>query len=118
MKITTSRIYEDQHRDDAFRVLVDRLWPRGVRKDDAFIDFWAREMAPSNSLRKWFHQNHDKWDEFQKRYLEELNEKESDLSEVLETIKKHRHVKLLYSSRETDRNNATVLKGWLDRKLE
>ncbi|HLV01585.1 MAG TPA: DUF488 family protein [Acidobacteriota bacterium] len=117
MKITISRIYEDQQRDRAFRVLVDRLWPRGIRKENAFVDLWAREMAPSDSLRKWFHQNREEWDEFRKRYLQELNEKEPDLSEVLGTLKRHEHIKLLYSSRETDRNNATVLKEWLEQKL-
>lgn len=113
MKVTISRIYDDRGSDDSFRVLVDRLWPRGIRKEDASLDLWARELAPSSSLRKWFHQHPQKWDEFQQLYIEELNSKKNEVSEQLEAMSKHQHVKLLYSSRDEVRNNAAVLREWL-----
>ncbi len=86
MTTKIKRIYEETKRSDGFRILVDRLWPRGIKKDDAHIDLWLKEIAPSNSLRKWFNHDPEKWSEFQKRYAKELKKKE----EIIDTIRKEK----------------------------
>ena len=107
------RIYEEAEKSDGFRILIDRLWPRGIKKDNAHIDLWLKEIAPSNSLRKWFNHDPKKWPEFQKRYAKELEEKE----EMLDTIRKKEKqytVTLLYGTKETEHNNAIALKNFIE----
>ena len=103
------RAYHDHEKDDGFRVLVDRLWPRGISKEKAKIDIWMKDIAPSNDLRKWFGHNPDKWEEFKNRYLDELDEK-NELIEQLKTMEKiHNTVTLIYSAKDEKHNNAVIL---------
>jgi uncharacterized protein YeaO (DUF488 family) len=116
MSVAVKRVYEPVSASDGVRVLVDRLWPRGLTKEDAALKFWLRELAPSDELRKWFHANPGGWRMFQKRYLKELASPEG--SAAVETLHRlaegKRKVTLLYASRNEVRNNATVLKELLE----
>jgi len=116
MNLVVKRVYERVSPSDGVRVLVDRLWPRGLKKEDAAIKFWLRDLAPSDELRKWFHANLEAWPMFRKRYLKELaNEKASAAVEKLHhLVEGKRRVTLLYASRNEERNNATVLKELLE----
>lgn len=116
MGVVVKRVYEPASSSDGVRVLVDRLWPRGLKKEDAAVKFWLRDLAPSDELRKWFHANLEAWPMFQKRYLKELaNEKASAALEKLHHLAAgKRRVTLLYASRNEERNNATVLKELLE----
>jgi uncharacterized protein YeaO (DUF488 family) len=115
MPVTVKRVYEKPLRADGQRVLVDRLWPRGVSKDEAGIDHWLKDLAPSDALRKWYHAS-DNWVLFKKRYFKELCSPEA--SAALETLYallgQHAQVTLIYSSRNVERNNAVALKELID----
>jgi len=107
--IKIKRIYDPASPNDGKRILVDRLWPRGIRKDEARIDEWLKDIAPSNDLRKWFSHDPSKWQKFKKRYEKELKNK----SVILETIReeaKTNMVTLLYAAKDVRHNNAVVLK--------
>lgn len=109
------RIYVPAKPADGYRVLVDRIWPRGVSKEKAGIDLWMKEIAPSDQLRKWFAHDAKRWIEFQKRYREELRAK-AELTEQLRKLEKtHRTVTLIYSARDERRNQAVVLCAFLQR---
>jgi uncharacterized protein YeaO (DUF488 family) len=110
--IQTKRIYEDPSNNDGYRVLVDRIWPRGVSKEDANLDDWMKEIAPSTELRKWFGHDPDKFDGFKKRYKDELDEKE-DLLEQLVEKSSEKKVTLLYGAKDEEHNQAVVLKDIL-----
>jgi len=116
MAVVVKRVYEAASSSDGVRVLVDRLWPRGLTKEAAALKFWLREVAPSDELRKWFHANPEGWSMFRKRYLKELAS--ADGSAAVEKLHRlaegKRRVTLLYASRNVERNNATVLKELLD----
>ncbi len=116
MAVVVKRVYEPVSPSDGIRVLVDRLWPRGLTKQDAALKFWLRDLAPSNEVRQWFHANPEAWGMFRKRYLKELvNEKASAAVEKLHRLAEgKRRVTLLYASRMVERNNATVLKELLE----
>jgi uncharacterized protein YeaO (DUF488 family) len=116
MPVAVKRVYESVSRSDGARVLVDRLWPRGLRKSDVALQEWFRELAPSNELRKWFHAQPDHWLTFRKRYLKELAspEAEKDLRNLYALAHKRKRVTLLYASKNQQRNNAVVLKDLLD----
>lgn len=116
MSVSVKRVYDAASPSDGTRVLVDRLWPRGLTKDDAAVKFWLRDLAPSTELRQWFHANPDAWRMFRKRYLRELaNEKASAAIDKLHQLAKSKgKVTLLYASRNEDHNNATVLKELLE----
>lgn len=88
MNIQVKRIYEESNESDGFRILVDRLWPRGIKKTEANIDLWLKDIAPSDSLRKWFNHDPKKWTEFQKRYAKELIDKQEDIDIILKEAKK------------------------------
>jgi uncharacterized protein YeaO (DUF488 family) len=103
------RIYEEPEEEDGYRILVDRLWPRGVSKERANLDGWIKEIAPSNELRKWYGHELDKWPEFKTRYLNELQEKKDLLKQLKIMAKFHKKVTLLYSAKDEDHNNAVVL---------
>ena len=115
MPVEIKRVYEPPSREDGQRVLVDRLWPRGVSKEAASIDHWLKDLAPSDALRKWYHSSSN-WVVFKKRYFKELSKPEA--SAALETLyalaHDHPRVTLIYSSRDIERNNATALKELLD----
>jgi len=113
MPITTKRIYEPAVESDGFRVLVDRLWPRGLSKEKAQIDYWAREVAPSHELRKWFQHEPAKWDEFRERYRNELESAEAWRS-FRAMIRKHPRTTLVFGSKELRLNNAAALKTFLE----
>ena len=107
--IKLKRVYEKTETADGLRVLVDRLWPRGVRKEEAHVDKWVRDIAPSTELRKWFKHDPEKWPEFQRRYIAELNNK-TQLLEKLLADAAGRDITLVYASRERQYNNVTVLR--------
>jgi uncharacterized protein YeaO (DUF488 family) len=114
--IKLKRVYEKADDSDGFRVLVDRLWPRGVSKKEAKLNEWLRDIAPSDELRKWFGHDSDKWDEFKKQYREELASKEELVNKLIEDAKGG-DITLLYASRETRYNNVVVLKDVLEEKM-
>lgn len=114
--IKTKRIYDKLEADDGFRILVDRIWPRGIKKNDIIIDLWQKDIAPSASLRKWFNHDQRKWDKFKSRYYEELNDKQEIIKLLLEKDGKG-IITLLYSSKEEKYNNAIALKEFLELKL-
>jgi len=115
MPVSTKRVYEKPARADGQRVLVDRLWPRGVSKAEAHIDEWLKDLAPSDALRKWYHSSGN-WELFKKRYFKELTTPQATaaLETLYALIGDHPQVTLIYSSRDVERNNATALKDLLD----
>ncbi|MCL4217316.1 MAG: DUF488 family protein [Candidatus Hydrogenedentes bacterium] len=114
--IYIKRVYEPPAKSDGIRFLVERLWPRGVKKVDLKIDGWIRDVAPSTELRKWFNHDASRWEEFQQRYRAELDEHTDAWHPILETAKKD-DVTLLFSSRDTEHNNVVALKAYLDDHL-
>jgi len=116
MAVVTKRVYEPAASSDGTRVLVDRLWPRGLRKDEIALDDWLRDLAPSNELRKWFHSHPEAWVQFRKRYMKELSrpELESDLQKLYSLARSRKRLTLLYASKNEERNNATVLRDLLE----
>jgi len=110
------RIYDKPDTADGRRILVDRLWPRGVNKERAKIDLWLKDIAPSNELRKWFSHVPARWPEFRKRYKEELKGKRALVKQLAEELKKG-NITLLFSAKDTEHNNAAVLKELLSRGL-
>ena len=109
------RVYDKPDKADGARILVDRLWPRGLKKKEAKIYYWMKEAAPSNNLRKWFAHKEERWREFKIRYLEELKEKD-DLLKQLTDLGKDRTVTLLYAAKDEKKNNAQVLLEVLNKK--
>lgn len=107
--IQTKRVYEQPAKGDGFRVLVDRLWPRGLTKEKAKVDFWMKEIAPSDDLRIWFHHEEGSWGEFEKRYKLELAKKKTLLSELKKLVKEQGTVTLLFGSKNEKQNQAVVL---------
>lgn len=114
--INIKRIYEETGKADGYRILVDRLWPRGIKKENAPFDKWIKEAGPSNELRKWFNHEVEKWDEFVQKYRKELKVN-SAFDELFEEIKKHEKVCLLYSAKDEEHNQAIVLKQYLLKRL-
>lgn len=108
------RVYDPAEAEDGTRVLVDRLWPRGLTKEEAEIDLWAKEVAPSHELRRWFAHKPERWEEFQARYREELESPEAQerIAELRAMARKGR-VTLVYSARDETMNNAQVLRNAL-----
>jgi len=107
------RVYDDPDTSDGHRVLVDRLWPRGLTKEAAALDEWCKGVAPSNDLRKWVHEDMDRWAEFERMYAEELDGAEDAWRPLLERAGEG-PVTLLYAARDTERNHALVLKAYLE----
>ena len=114
MKINIKRVYEIPAKEDGTRILVDRLWPRGLTKEKASVDLWLKEIAPSTELRKWFDHDTDKWKEFQSRYHKELKENKEQISLLKEQIKKGT-VTLVYGAKDEEHNEALVLKNYFSR---
>jgi uncharacterized protein YeaO (DUF488 family) len=110
--IKIKRVYDPPTKDDGFRVLVDRLWPRGVTKEYAALDLWAKEIAPTTELRKWFNHEPDKFDEFRSRYLKELDSNTNALRLVLKGARS-KSITLLYASHDATCNHADVLHDYL-----
>ncbi len=116
MGVAVKRVYEAAAASDGVRVLVDRLWPRGVKKQDAVLKLWLRELAPSDELRQWFHANPEGWRMFRRRYLKELvgEEAAAAVEKLHHLAEGKRRLTLLYASRNEEHNNATVLKELLE----
>jgi len=110
--IRLKRAYDDVHSRDGTRILVDRLWPRGVRKVDAAIDLWAKDIAPSTGLRKWFGHNPDRWPEFRRRYSEEMRQHRGRLDE-LRALAQRGRITLVFAAQDVARNDAVVLRELL-----
>jgi uncharacterized protein YeaO (DUF488 family) len=117
--LALKRIYEPPDASDGTRILVDRLWPRGIARDKARIDLWLKEVAPSDALRKRFHGKPDDWDAFRAAYFAELEAAavQAAVQNLLEHLRKG-PVTLLYAARDQRRNNAVALRAWLERHLE
>lgn len=115
--IQTKRAYDAVNCTDGYRVLVDRLWPRGMSKEEQ-LDLWLKEIAPSKELRKWFNHEPDKFSQFKERYLVELNSGEAyaAFQKLLQIITEHPVITLIYSAKDELHNNAVVLKGFLEKK--
>lgn len=113
--IRTKRIYDPPAPDDGARFLVERLWPRGKKREDVPIAAWLKEVAPSDALRRWFGHDPARWEEFQRRYFAELDGKPEAWQPILEAARQG-NVTLLYSARDTEHNNAVALKAYLDRR--
>ena len=114
--IRLKRIYDAPSRNDGYRVLVDRLWPRGMNKEKARIDISLKEVAPSDELRKWSNHEPQKWGDFRKRYFAELKHKQEILGSIVE--KHGKAVTLLYGAKDQQNNNAVALKEYLAKKME
>jgi uncharacterized protein YeaO (DUF488 family) len=113
--IKLKRIYEPVTPSDGVRILVERLWPRGVKKTSTHLDLWAKEAAPSVVLRRWFHHDSTRWDEFKRQYFRELDENEERWKPLL-TASSEGQVTLVYSSHDLEHNNAVALKEYLDHR--
>lgn len=114
MTIRLKRIYDAASEDDGRRVLVDRIWPRGVAKADAALDDWCKSVAPSTELRKWFGHDRDRWDAFSERYRAELDAADQEAIDTLQGLAKNGRLTLVYAARDTECNHAVVLKAWLE----
>jgi uncharacterized protein YeaO (DUF488 family) len=115
MSLTIKRVYEPPDASDGVRVLVDRLWPRGLSKDKAKVDRWMKELAPSDALRRWFGHDPAKWADFRKRYQAELRAG-SELVKALAAATQRGRVTLLYAARDEQHNNAVVLADFIKKK--
>lgn len=113
--IRVKRAYDDPSPDDGKRILVERLWPRGLTKQRAAIDLWLKDIAPSPALRKWYSHDPDKWPEFQQRYGKELRDNPDTLA-LLRRELRAGPATLIYAARDEERNSATVLKAFLSRR--
>lgn len=107
--IKLKRAYESPQPEDGFRVLVDRLWPRGISKKDAHIDLWFKDVAPSTELRKWFSHDPNKWEEFVKKYTQELKNKKDLLKELKDIEREHKTLTLVYGAKDENHNQAVVI---------
>lgn len=112
--IQIKRVYEEALSSDGYRVLVDRIWPRGVSKEDAKLDEWNKDLAPSTELRKWFDHDPDKFEDFAKEYRKELEYNKEDLKNLHEKAKVQK-VTLLYGAKDTEHNQALVLKAVIEK---
>lgn len=115
--IRIKRVYEDFEESDGYRVLVDRLWPRGMKKENLHYDLWAKDITPSSTLRKWYHQNMDEnWEAFVSAYQKELDNV-PDMGSYIDELKKHPVVTLLYASKDLIHNHAIILQSYLEALL-
>ncbi len=117
MGIKIKRVYEDPVANDGYRILVDRIWPRGLSKQDAKVSQWLKSIAPSTELRQWFGHTPERWQEFRRRYLQELTHKNDELAIIGDTLKKTRNVTLVYSAKDTQHNQAVVLLEYLTKRF-
>ena len=107
--IKSKRTYDAIDDDDGYRILVDRLWPRGISKEKAHIDLWMKDIAPSTDIRKWYNHDTNKWDEFKVMYLKELNNNKHLIQQIRDIEKEYKTVTLLYSAKDTEHANISVL---------
>ena len=114
MRIRLKRVYDKPTQADGRRVLIDRIWPRGLRKKEARVDEWLKELAPGTGLRKWFGHDPVRWNEFKKRHSTELDDQRERVKELAQEARK-RNVTLLFAAKDTEHNNAVALKEHLQR---
>lgn len=114
--IKIKRIYDSYSPDDGYRILIDRLWPRGIKKEGSHIDKWFKDIAPSTELRKWFGHDPEKWEEFRRKYHTELSGSVA-LKELAADIDKHKVITLLFGSKELTHNHAIVLQQFINQQL-
>ena len=112
-RVWIRRAYDEPTNNDGYRVLVDRVWPRGVSKEDAQLDEWCKQIAPSTELRKWFGHDPERWDEFRSRYRGELEDRD-DLVDAMVERTRHRRVTLVFGAKDTEHNQAVVLAELID----
>lgn len=112
MKVQIKRVYEEPEKEDGYRILVDRVWPRGMTKEKASIDLWLKEIGPTTELRKWFGHDPDRWTEFEKRYKKELKNNKEVLAELKKQVKESK-VTLIYSAKDEEHNQAVVIRKYL-----
>ena len=117
MPIFLKRVYDEIEPNDGKRILVDRLWPRGVRKDSSKIDEWIKEISPSNELRKWYAHDPDKWNQFKEKYWKEIENQKEILLKLAKDCREGK-ITLLYSTKETRYNNAVALKEFLETRIK
>jgi uncharacterized protein YeaO (DUF488 family) len=113
--IRLKRAYEPRTEEDGARILVERLWPRGVSKDEAAIDFWTKELAPSTELRKWYGHDVSRWEEFRRRYVAELDEKVEAIRDLKQRLREG-PVTFVYAARDDEHNSALILKEYLEQE--
>ena len=120
MTIKVERIYDNATGSDSFRILVDRLWPRGLSKDKVKVDLWQKDIAPSNTLRKWFGHDEKKWDEFKQKYFKELDKNNDVVNTIIifKAAQAQNSITLLYGTKEKRFNNAVALKEYLEEKFK
>jgi uncharacterized protein YeaO (DUF488 family) len=111
--IKVKRVYDAPAKKDGMRILVDRLWPRGLTKQEADVDLWIKEVAPSTELRKWYNHDPEKWTEFKRRYFTYLRKSKNALKELLDAVHNN-NVTFLYGSKESHMNNAQALKEYIE----
>lgn len=114
MTIRTKRVYEASGAEDGYRVLVDRVWPRGVSKAKAAVDEWRKELAPSRELRQWFGHDPRRWDGFRRRYFAELDDVDADTLDRLRRRARDQGLTLVFAARDTEHNNAVALRDFLE----
>ena len=112
-KINIKRIYDKPFKTDGVRILVDRLWPRGISKDKAKLDFWEKEIAPSSELRVWFGHKPERFEEFAKKYREELTLHLDKIKKIKKVLNSH-NITLLYAAKDTKNNQAIILKDFIE----
>jgi uncharacterized protein YeaO (DUF488 family) len=111
--IKLKRVYETPSGDDGRRLLVERLWPRGIKKEKAGVDEWVKEIAPSTDLRKWYNHDVEKWPEFKRRYIDELKQQTEQIEEIRKQAK-GKTVTFVYAAHDTEHNSAVVLKEYIE----
>ena len=118
-QVKIKRVYEPEEKNDGYRVLVDKLWPRGIRKENLHYDLWAKDIAPSTPLRQWYHQNEERnWNEFRTEYIKEL-ENSPAVKDFIDKVKEQKviTITLLYASKNAAENHALVLRDFLEDRL-
>jgi uncharacterized protein YeaO (DUF488 family) len=115
--ILLKRAYDKPDQADGFRILVDRLWPRGIKKEDLQLDVWAKELAPSTELRKWFAHDPSRWTEFRRRYRSELTQSHASRSigQIVDAARPSKTITLLYGAKDTEHNEAIILRSLFER---
>jgi uncharacterized protein YeaO (DUF488 family) len=116
--IKIERIYDNPKGDKSFRILVDRLWPRGLSKEKVRVDLWQKDIAPSNTLRKWFRHDEKRWDKFKHKYFKELDKNINAVNNVIRMTQEQDSITLLYSAKGKRFNNAVALKEYLEEKIK
>ncbi len=118
MIIKIERIYDNPKGDKSFRILVDRLWPRGLSKEKVRVDLWQKDIAPSNTLRKWFGHDEKKWDKFKHKYFKELDKNNDVVNTIIRMTQEQDSITLLYGAKEKRFNNTVALKEYLEEKIK